>query len=309
MQILVKTPFINHNKYLPHLLEHCLSIKSDTLGFLESLHIDAYTASGYSGYESSTFSITDLSNLLQTTPTLENFAHQKRILKSEFAQIFYGQRVYEKVLQKCLNTNIITNKSTEVSFEELISYHQERYQLHNMIAVDNQWTLLLDRGKGENLKHHQPTLEDFQFPSYHAFSYQREKQEILIAKQGSPTTILVLDFFADFFDTLTDYMVYQKGEYSSTSLDLSLTDSAFIIAKDEQYHKIPLQKAQDFFPIFQTFYLSEIAHNRKRAYIPHIALLYESYIAQHQHIALIKTIDRSLIAQLLQQFHCLKHER
>ena len=51
MKILVKTPFYQDNKYLPHLLEHCILESEDLSAQLQLSDIDAASYTWYTCFE------------------------------------------------------------------------------------------------------------------------------------------------------------------------------------------------------------------------------------------------------------------
>ncbi|MDO4714349.1 MAG: hypothetical protein Q4B28_07045 [bacterium] len=49
MKLYIKTPFVNDNKFIPHLVEHCVNYQADFSHFLKyHQETEAWTATGYS---------------------------------------------------------------------------------------------------------------------------------------------------------------------------------------------------------------------------------------------------------------------
>ena len=102
MQLYIKTPLHHGSKTVPHLVEHCV---------------------GHAWLSAR-----------------ERFQYEKKIIKQELSDCSYAQRIYEASLRKVTGKKINLNHPESVSFEDVVAYHQERYQKSNMIFCKECYT-------------------------------------------------------------------------------------------------------------------------------------------------------------------------
>ena len=69
--------------------------------------------------------------------TKESFSYEKEIIKHELEDISYGQRIYEYVVKKYLDSDFSMNQYDEVSRENVKDYHEKYYTPDNMIVVED----------------------------------------------------------------------------------------------------------------------------------------------------------------------------
>jgi hypothetical protein len=146
MKLYVKTPFDNDNKYLPHLIEHCVLFSPEFHNFLNIYNeVEASTLTGCTIFEfHDSISEKLIIKKIQGVLNKSTIELQKKVLKSEFKNISYGQRLYEKILQKIIkNPNIGTNSIYNIGIEKITQYHKNWYKKKNMILVDNDNKLFL----------------------------------------------------------------------------------------------------------------------------------------------------------------------
>lgn len=84
MQLLIKTPFSNHNKYLPHLVEHCICANENMEEFLSfNLDIQAATMTGYTELERNNIPFNKVLKQVTTPIAEKTFILESKIIKKE----------------------------------------------------------------------------------------------------------------------------------------------------------------------------------------------------------------------------------
>lgn len=302
MKILIKTPFYQNNKYLPHLLEHCLLESKDLWMQLQLSDIDAASYTWYTSFEREHISVENILSYLQKPITEETCTLHQKIIKKELRNIWFWQRIYEKTLQKIFSQELLTNSLDNVQFEQVVEYQKKHYQIHNMLLVNENDEIDQQRGKGQTLQPLSPKLSEYQIPEYYWLRYQWEQSYVLVTKEKSPVSILILDFFWDLCEALWYREETQKWKYFSWGFDYSFTDQGFLVSREENFPRFSLKKRKSFFEIFKVYYCESITLWAKRSYIPHIALFFGVFISQKEHKKLISSLDFSLILNLLKQF-------
>lgn len=305
MKLLVKTPFRNKNKYLPHFLEHCVLYSKDSEKFLYLSDIYAYTCTGYTGYEWEKYPLDTILAYLQAPIPVENLLVQKKVIKKELSSPTFWQKLYEKSIQKAFDKELVTNGVEEIPFEELIEYHTTWYQERNMLLVDDHWDLDMQRWKMKDITHHIPFIDEFQEPEYFKISYQKEITHLLAFKNVNPSSILITDFFWALCSDLCYFEDTRKGRYFKEKIDSSLTDMGFLLSREDDFPKLSKQKWKEFFEFFKPYYCKRIAVGGKRDYIAQIALFYDVFISKEDHQKLIHSLDFSLIEKLAVHFKLL----
>ena len=305
MQILVKTPFLNNNKYTPHLVEHCIFHSQHSKTRLHFSDIYAYTSTGYTWFEREHITLKKITNFLKTPITYENFVLQQKIIKNELRYPSFWQKVYEKILQKIFNKNIFTNSVDNVTFDEIVAYQKIRYQESNMIFIKENWEIDTTKWKWKKLKIY-ANISHFHYPEYYSFNYQKEKQHILVLKTKCPSSILILDFFWALCEDLCYFEKSKKWKYFSEWFHYSFTDQWFLISREGDFPNFTKTKWKKFFDVFKKYYCEKIAVWAKRVFIPHIVLFINVYISKQQHQELIQSVDFSQIFELAKIFKLLK---
>ena len=301
MELLIQTPLYHENKYLPHLLEHCVLYSQNDEELLFLSDIFASTRTGYTSFDWKNMSLEEILFFLER-PVDENiFFLQQKVVKNELNNSSFWQKLYEKILQK-INKNFRTNSLDSISLEELLNYQKQRYQKKHMLLLDEEWKIIFDRGKGKTLKKGKLSLDSFQFPETLDLSYQKEHYHLLLTKNIQASTTLVVDFFGAYLEDMLYLHDSKAWKYYYERLDYSLADSFFLISREKKFPKISRQRRKQFFDLFQPYYCEKIRQGEKRAYIPQIALFTQEYFSREEHIRLISHLDFSLILELLKRF-------
>ncbi|MDR0651060.1 MAG: hypothetical protein LBG59_06825 [Candidatus Peribacteria bacterium] len=139
MQLYIQTPLYNHNKYIPHLLEHCVLFSSNREElFMYFGDVEAGTTYGCTDFEF--YAPLSLSHLLQKIcqPILkETFLIQKKHLAYELKNATFSQKLREKFMQTIAqNPQICANQVQKGNTLEILNaYQKQRYQEQYMIFV------------------------------------------------------------------------------------------------------------------------------------------------------------------------------
>ncbi|MDR2190221.1 MAG: hypothetical protein LBP53_03360 [Candidatus Peribacteria bacterium] len=139
MQLFIKTPLYEHNKYVPHLLEHCVLFSSEREeAFTYFGDINAGTT--YGGTEFEFYSPLSLSHLLKKISqpiSQETFRIQKKYLAYELKNPIFSQKLREKFMQTVENNSCIRANTLQkgVNLELLTNYQKKWYQEQQMIFV------------------------------------------------------------------------------------------------------------------------------------------------------------------------------
>jgi hypothetical protein len=70
--------------------------------------------------------------------------YEKKVIKKELADCSYGQYLYEALLRKITGQKINLNHLEPIAFEEIVSYHQQRYKESNMVICDDDFKVLFE---------------------------------------------------------------------------------------------------------------------------------------------------------------------
>ncbi len=306
MQILIKTPFYNHNKYLPHLLEHCVLHSEDKSTLLHLSDIYAYTSTGYTWFEREQIPTNEVIQLLQIPIKQKSFILQQKVIKNEFRSASFWQKFYEKILQKVFDKSLLTNSTASISFDELLHYQKTRYQLNNMLIIKDDWTIDQQQWKGKNLRLLTPKITEFHLPEYTCSSYQKERDHTLALKNMNPASVLILDFFWALCEDLCYLYDTKKGKYYSERFNYSFTDLGFLISREDNFPHLSQKTWKSFFDTFKQYYCEKIKTGAKRAFIPHIALFFDCFISKKDHKNLIDSINFPVITELAYMFKLFK---
>lgn len=301
MELFVQSPLYYDNKYLPHLLEHCVLYSQNDQELLFLSDIFASTRTGYTVFERKNIPIEQVLSFLKRPVDEKTFSLQQKVVKNELRNSSFWQKLYEKMLQK-INKNFRTNSLDTVTFDELLTYKKQRYQKTKMLLLDDAWEVILDRWKGKTLKKWKLSLDDFQFPNILNITYQKEKYHLLIAKNPQAITILILDFFGAYLEDMFYLHQNRAWKYYHEPIGYSLADSFFLIDREDKFPKISIQRRKQFFDLFQSYYCEKIKQGEKRVYIAQIAFFTQEYFTREEHSRLIADLDFSLILDLLKGF-------
>jgi predicted Zn-dependent peptidase len=140
MQLYIKTPLYNHNKYVPHLVEHCVLFSSNREELFTYFgDIEAGTTYGCTDFEF--YAPLSLPHLLQKIHhpiSKETFLIQKKYLADELKNATFSQKLREKFMQALEHIPIIRANTIppNITLELLNAYHQQWYQEQQMIFVN-----------------------------------------------------------------------------------------------------------------------------------------------------------------------------
>jgi predicted Zn-dependent peptidase len=139
MQLYVKTPLYDNNKYLPHLLEHCVLFSSDRAEFFTYFgDIEAWTSYGCTCFEFyAPLSLPYLLQKIYQSISKETLLIQKKHLAYELKNAEYSQKLWEKLMQAVeQNSDIYANNIPKgITLDILNAYHRQWYQEQHMIFV------------------------------------------------------------------------------------------------------------------------------------------------------------------------------
>lgn len=302
MELYIKTPFVDNNKYLPHLIEHCVLHDDDDKQFLYLSDIYAETRTGYTTFEWTNIPIEKVWKYLKKPVTQETFDIQKNVIKNELKHVSWDQKLYPKILQKISGKNIETNSIIEIHLDDLLKYQTKYYQIENTILLDKDGEIVKDRWMGNSLQKIFLNIEKFQDPKYFVITSQWEKIWVLHTHTINPTNILVLDFFTTFLEDFAYLELSKKWKYYHSFLDFSFTDQQFILMIEEFDSSIfKHKKLKEFFSTFKDYYVDKVMSWAKRTFIPHLALLWNYLIEKKDHADLIASMDFQLIEDLLKK--------
>lgn len=302
MKILLKTPFVNNNKYLPHLLEHCLLSPKN---FQESHHyweIDASVRTWYTEYEYDEDFPEKFLEILCRVPSKEQFLLEEKIIKKELRWVSFWQKYFEKILQKIYNAKTKVNTAISLSYQDLLNYHKKYYVQENMILIDRDWELIRSYWKGGKLKKYEKSDFDLEKIYTSALHYQGFKEYFLRTPIDSIENVLLLDFFSYFLEDYFLYIERKKAKYPSNYLSFYITDQNFIITREENCPKLNQKEVKVFFESFSQYFLQKIQENKKRIFIPHLALFRDVFVSVEDHLQILEQFSFDDMSLLLKKF-------
>ena len=305
MKLYIKTPFYDNNKYLPHLLEHCVcfSFERDAL-FTYFADVEWGTTYGYTDFEFYTpLSLSNIIHKITQPVSKETFFFQKKIIADELREASYSQKLREKFNQ-ILEGNVhirANNVPKGITLALLTEYQKKWYQEKHMLAVweDNQ----IDFGfwKWKKLKSLKGKWDIKRMGIQH-MTYKGDKYSLLFCRYHNASDILFLDFFEWF---VTDFLFWkqtQEKKYFRDDIDITLTDSYFFLSAYEV--AFPKVIDEDFFVFYKNRYLEKLSHKQLRGFIPPIALYTEEYATVEEHQNFVKTITYQDIQMMLDTIIC-----
>ncbi len=303
MKLYIKTPFVDGNKFIPHLLEHCVLSQSDPQNFLKyQKDTSAWTSTGYTGFEREDLAIEDFFALLQKPVSEEAFNRELQSITKELHAPSFGQKIYEKILRKICWPKIITNKVSEVSLESLQAYQKKRYQAENTILIDHEGKIIPNRGKAKELI--TISLSPWEIPELHCdhFEYRKEPQNFLWTPYQNPEEIFFLDYIGEAIEAYLLYQINKKGEYFCQTFDWSLTDSHLILTLSEALPKIQKSDFLAFLPYFKKDYLEKLNQGRYRSRDGLIALFIGKICNKEEHRNFIEKINHTQVETMTKKF-------
>ena len=303
MKLYIKTPRPKNNKYIPHLLEHCILHSNNLQDFFkQQLPIYASTASWYTEFEFDKEYLKPLQKKFNTPISIETFQLQSKIIKQELNWASFWQKVYIDTYKKISwNKKLISNKVDNwVTLKDIKKYQKNYYKPENMILVDDENEIIKLWGTEKTIKF-DPIIEFNPKIEYKQTNFQWDTYDNIYTKYDTPYDALLLDFF---YDLINDYIYYkteEKWKYRYDSSDISLTDEYMILNFEQKY--LPKKIEKDFFDNYRIYYKKWILNWKNRTYIPIIALFTNQYISKDKQINFIENIDFELIKNILSKVH------
>jgi hypothetical protein len=298
MKLLIRTPWINDNKYIPHILEHCI-LQSNNINDFINIQIPIYasTATWYTEFEFDKKHLNSLLQKLETPIKKESFSLEQKIIKKELKQASFGQKLYIDTLRKISwNKKLISNSIQNwIKFEDILKYQKKYYKKENMILVDDK-NELINIGWMEKSIILDPKIKLESEIKYKNTKFQWENYDNIYTEYKTPYDIIILDFFCDFINDYTYYIDTKRWKYWYDYSDISITDKYMILNFDKWY--LPKKINNEFFEYYKKTYINDIKEWENRTYIPIIALFTWYYVSKKQHAKFIENIN---IKNILQQ--------
>ncbi len=303
MKLYIKTPFVNNNKFIPHLLEHCALQSRDPSEYLKySISTNASTRTGFSCFEREDIPAQEFFAYLRM-PLKEGIFNQELLaISRELEKPSFWQRVYEKTLNQISSEKIITNKIQKVSFTQLQDYHNKRYQEEYTLLIDKDWKIDKNWGIWKHIKHQQLDIKNLTKVNCGSFSYRKELQHFLWTTYSGIEDILVLDYIADLLESYWLYDASLHSRYFYSAFDWSFWDQYMILSCFWTLEEV---KKSDFFTfssVFKENYLRNLDYGWYRAWDSYIALFMGLETSIEEHKKLVLSIDNSLIESIVSDF-------
>ena len=299
MRLYIKTPRPNDNKYIPHLLEHCILQTENITDFINiQIPIYASTATWYTEFEFDKKYLSLLLEKLNKPISKKDFELHEKIIKKELKWVSFWQKVYIDTLRKVSwNKNLISNSVHNwINFEDILKYQKKYYRFENMILVDDENELTKFWWMEETVKF-DPEIKLESEIKYIQTKFQWEYFDNIFAEYKTPYDILLLDFFVDFINDFTYYIDTNKWKYRQDYSDISITDKYMILNFDKWY--LPKKISNEFLDYYKEAYIKDINEWKNRTHIPIIALFTWYYISKKQQAKFIENIDTKKIKNIL----------
>lgn len=299
MRLFIKTPRPDDNKYIPHLLEHCVLQANNVKDFIDiQIPIYASTATWYTEFEFEKAKLKALLEKLNTPITHDTFNLQQKIIQKELKWSSFWQKAYIDSLRKIswnrkLNSNSVAKW---INFKDIVNYQKKYYTHNNMILVNEQdeiakfWWI-------ENSIKFDPEIKLESEIKYKNTKFQWENYDNIYTEYKTPYDIIILDFFCDFINDYTYYIDTKRWKYWYDYSDISITDKYMILNFDKWY--LPKKINNEFFEYYKKTYINDIKEWENRTYIPIIALFTWYYVSKKQHAKFIENIDIKSIKNIL----------
>lgn len=299
MKLYIKTPRPKYNKYIPHLLEHCVLQSNNIKNFFDTqLPIYASTASWYTEFEFDEEYLQPLQEKFKIKISQETFQLQSKIIKQELNWASFWQKVYIDTYKKISwNKNLISNKIENwVTLKDIHEYQKKYYQPENIILADDNNEIIKFWWIEKALKI-DPIIELKSEIKYKQTKFQWDIYDNIYTKYDTPYDVLLLDFFYDLINDYNYYKTEKKWKYRYDSSDISLTDEYIILNFEQKY--LPKKIEKNFFENYKVYYKRWIEKCKNREYIPIIALFTKQYISKEQHIKYIENIDINTLDNII----------
>ena len=303
MKLYIKTPFVNNNKFIPHLLEHCALQSRDPWEYLKySISTNASTSTGFSCFEREDIPAQEFFDYLRMPLKEEIFNQELLAISRELEKPSFWQRVYEKILNQISSKKIITNKTQKVLVIQLQDYHNKRYQEEYTLLIDKDWKIDKNWGIWKQIKHQQLDIKNLTKVNCGSFSYRKELQYFLWTKYSGIEDIFVLDYIGDLLESYWIFDASLHSKYFYSSFDWSFWDQYMILSHSWALEGI---KKSDFFTfssVFKENYLRNLGYGWYRAWDSHIALFMGLETSIEEHKKLVLSIDNRLIESIVSDF-------
>ena len=214
MRIYLKTPLINKSKIIPHLVEHCAwhPAKNSDKYFKLSYWLDAVTCIDYTYFEfDNRVDYKEAIKSLISPITEKSFLYEKEIIQQELEDLSYGQRIYEYVVKKYLDSDFSMNQYEKASRKNVKDYHEKYYTPDNIIVVEdtNNYKIIQAWFKAE--KNNKNLTNKI---SKKAFNFENDKYLLYIWKFTDWTWYWEMYFFFRMICFFSAYIQrWQKWEY------------------------------------------------------------------------------------------------
>lgn len=303
MKLYIQTPFVNNNKFIPHLLEHCALQSRDPSEYLKySISTNASTRTGFTCFEREDIPAQEFFDYLRMPLKEEIFNQELLAISKELENPSLWQRVYEKTLNQISSKKIITNKIQKVSFTKLQDYHNKRYQEEYTLLIDKDWKIDKNWGMWKHIKHQQLDIKNLKKVNCGSFSYRKELQHFLWTTYSGIEDILVLDYIGDLLQSYWLYDTSVHSRYFYSAFDWSFWDQYMILSHSWTLEEV---KKSDFFTfssLFKENYLRNLDYGWYRAWDSYIALFMGLETSIEEHKKLVKSIDNRLIESIVSDF-------
>ena len=303
MKLYIKTPFVNNNKFIPHLLEHCALQSRNLAEYLKySISTNASTRTGFTCFEREDIPAQEFFDYLRMPLKEEIFNQELLAISKELENPSFWQRVYEKILNQISSKKIITNKIQKVSLTQLQDYHKKRYQEEYTLLIDKDWKIDKNWGIWKQIKHQQLDIKNLTKINCGSFSYRKELQHFLWTTYSGIEDILVLDYIGDLLESYWLYDASLHSRYFYSAFDWSFWDQYMILSHSWTLEGI---KKSDFFTfssVFKENYLRNLDYGWYRAWDSYIALFMGLETSIEEHKKLVLSIDNSLIESIVSDF-------
>ena len=303
MKLYIKTPFVNNNKFIPHLLEHCALQSRDPSEYLKySISTSASTRTGFSCFEREDIPAQEFFDYLRMPLKEEIFNQELLAIAKELEKPSFWQKVYEKILNQISSEKITTNKAQEISLTQLQDYHNQRYQEEHTLLIDKYWKIDKKWGIWKQIRHKNLDIKNLTKVNCGSFSYRKELQSFLWTIYSGIEDIFVLDYIGDLLESYWIFDASLHSKYFYSSFDWSFWDQYMILSHSWALEGI---KKSDFFTfssVFKENYLRNLDYGWYRTWDSHIALFIGLETSIEEHKKLVRSIDNRLIESIVSDF-------
>lgn len=303
MKLYIKTPFVDNNKFIPHLLEHCALQSRNLAEYLKySISTNASTRTGFTCFEREDIPAQEFFDYLRMPLIEEIFNQELLAISRELEKPSFWQRVYEKILNQISSEKIIINKIQKVSLTQLQDYHNKRYQQEHTLLIDKDWKIDKNWGIWKHIKHQQLDIKNLTKINSGSFSYRKELQRFLWTTYSGIEDILVLDYIGDLLESYWLYNASLHSKYFYSAFDWSFWDQYMILSHSWTLEGIKKSDFFSFSSVFKENYLRNLDYGWYRAWDSYIALFMGLETSIEEHKKLVKSIDNRLIESIVSDF-------